>query len=128
MAVPARKCSSLEELTGKFVSVVQISGSTSPTPLFSPNRLTETLSGGYFSLLGTMSKDPSGLALLVRWRVISMCYHIIELQDRNDLIKLLLVNIDFALYVSPPNLVSFDRSLLTFARGRAIFELCSPRP
>jgi hypothetical protein len=38
--------------------------------------------------------------MLERCRIISMCYQIIELRNRNDLVKLLLENVDFALYVS----------------------------
>lgn len=46
-----------------------------------------------------MSGDPNGLNMLERWRMINMCYHIVELNDRSDLIKCLLGNLDFSLYV-----------------------------
>ena len=75
-----------------------MSGLTSAAPLFSPSRLVETLSGGYFAFIGTMSRDQNGLIMLERWRMINMCYHIIDLWERGDLIKALLGNVDFALY------------------------------
>ncbi len=69
----------------------------SSAPLFSASHLAETLSCGYFSFIGTMSRDSTGLILLERWRIINICYHLIDRPDRNDLIKLLLVNVDFSL-------------------------------
>lgn len=78
----------------------QMSGLTASSPFFSSSRLIETLSGGYFAFIGTMSKDPKGLAILERWRMINMCYQIISLKDRGDLVKALLANVDFTMYVS----------------------------
>ena len=77
----------------------QMSGLTSTSPLFSPSRVSETLTGGYFALLGTLSADPKGLLMIERWRIINMFYHIIELKDRVDLVQMLLGNMDFSLYV-----------------------------
>jgi rapamycin-insensitive companion of mTOR len=74
-----------------------MSGLTSTSPLFSPSRLSETLSGGYFALLGTLSADPKGLVMIERWRMINMFYHLIELTDRDDLVQTLLSNMDFSL-------------------------------
>lgn len=74
-----------------------MSGLASTSPLFSSSRLVETLSSGYFAFIGTMSKDPKGLVMLERWRMINMCYRIIELKNRGDLIKVLLGNVDFTL-------------------------------
>ncbi|KAI9833658.1 MAG: hypothetical protein M1826_006749 [Phylliscum demangeonii] len=73
------------------------SGLTSSAPLFSPGRLAETLSSGYFSFIGTLSKDPKGMAMLERWRMINICHHLIGLSDRDDLIRLLLGHVDFSL-------------------------------
>ncbi|KAI9755625.1 MAG: 54S ribosomal protein L13 [Chaenotheca gracillima] len=72
-----------------------VSGLTSASPLFSPVRIAETMSGGYFALLGVLSSDPKGLVMMERWRMTNMCYHIIELQDRSDLVMTLLGNMDF---------------------------------
>jgi len=75
----------------------RMSGLTSAAPLFSPERMSETLTGGYFALLGALSKDANGMQILERWKVINMFYHIIELPDRDDLIKTLLSNMDYTL-------------------------------
>ncbi|OAL00682.1 hypothetical protein IQ06DRAFT_147746 [Phaeosphaeriaceae sp. SRC1lsM3a] len=75
----------------------RMSGLTSESPIFQADRMNETLTGGYFALLGALTKDTRGVQILERWRVINMFYHIIELNDRDDLIKTLLSNMDYTL-------------------------------
>jgi rapamycin-insensitive companion of mTOR len=75
----------------------RMSGLTSESPIFQADRMNETLTGGYFALLGALTKDPRGIQILERWRVINMFYHIVELNDRDDLIKTLLSNMDYSL-------------------------------
>ncbi|EON65297.1 hypothetical protein W97_04535 [Coniosporium apollinis CBS 100218] len=75
----------------------RMSGLTSESPLFTVERMSDTLTGGYFAILGAMTADPKGLLILERWKVINMFYHIIELPSRDDLIKALLSNMDYTL-------------------------------
>lgn len=75
----------------------RMSGLTSESPIFQADRMNETLTGGYFALLGALTKDQRGIQILERWRVINMFYHIVELNDRDDLIKTLLSNMDYTL-------------------------------
>jgi hypothetical protein len=53
-----------------------------------------------------MSSDPKGLQLLDRWRMINMMYHIIDVAQRPDLIKLLLSNFDYSIQGHPRVLLS----------------------
>ena len=95
------------ELTLKpSANVIQTSGLTAQSPMFSKERLSETLCSGYFAMLGTMSGDPKGLQMLDRWRMINMMYHIIGQKQRPDLIKLLLSNFDYSLQGHPRVLLS----------------------
>lgn len=75
-----------------------MSGLTSTSPLFSPYRVSETLTGGYFALLGALSSDPQGLHIIERWRMINMFYHIMDISGRDDLVLALLGNMDFSMY------------------------------
>ncbi|KAF2645104.1 hypothetical protein P280DRAFT_466340 [Massarina eburnea CBS 473.64] len=75
----------------------RMSGLTSENPMFQVDRMNETLTGSYFALLGTLTKDSKGIQILERWRVLNMFYHIIELNDRDDLIRVLLSNMDYSL-------------------------------
>jgi rapamycin-insensitive companion of mTOR len=57
-------------------------------------------------MIGVLSGDPKGLQMLDRWRMINMMYHIIDLKQRPDLIKLLLSNFDYNLHGHPRVLLS----------------------
>lgn len=85
---------------------IQTSGLTAPDPMFSPDRLTDTLCGGYFALLGVLSSEPKGLQILERWHIFNMVYHIVDLKQRPDLIKLLLSNFDYSIPGQPRVLLS----------------------
>ncbi|OAA41031.1 cytosolic regulator Pianissimo [Metarhizium rileyi] len=82
------------------------SGLTAQFPMFSRDRLTDTLCGGYFAMLGVLSSEPKGLLLLERWRMFNMMYHIVDFKQRPDLIKLLLSNFDYGLQGHPRILLS----------------------
>lgn len=74
-----------------------MSGIISQEPLFSQQRLKDTLSRGYFAMLGTLSSDPKGLAMMERWRMFNMFYHISDLRDRPDILELFVSTMDFSL-------------------------------
>ncbi|THX45207.1 hypothetical protein D6D11_07557 [Aureobasidium pullulans] len=84
----------------------RMSGITSTTPLFSPERLADTLVGGYFAILGVLCSDQKGLQLMERWKIINMFYHIVELKGRDDLIMALLTNLDYTLDSHPRIILS----------------------
>ncbi|KAK2813674.1 hypothetical protein FQN50_000072 [Emmonsiellopsis sp. PD_5] len=87
----------LRQIAECLAQVDRMSGLTSSSPVFSRNHMSDTLSGGYFALLGVLSSDASGLQMMERWHMHNMFYHIIELKDRNDLIQTILGNMDFTL-------------------------------
>lgn len=76
----------------------RMSGLTSESPLFTIDKISETLTGGYFAMLGALSREPQGMQILERWKVINMFYHIVELHGRDDLIRALLSNMDYSLH------------------------------
>ena len=83
-----------------------VSGITSKNPIFSPERLSETLVGEYFAILGVMCSDPKGLQILERWHIINMFYHIVELKNRDDLTRCLITNLDYTLDSHPRIILS----------------------
>ncbi|KKK18671.1 hypothetical protein P175DRAFT_0502837 [Aspergillus ochraceoroseus IBT 24754] len=85
----------LRQVAECLAQVDRMSGLTSSSPVFSRDRMSTTLSGGYFAMLGTLSADAKGLAMMERWHMLNMFYHIIELRDRDDLIQTLLGNMDY---------------------------------
>lgn len=73
------------------------SGLTAMQPLFSVYKVSETLTGGYFAIVGALTSDPKGLQIIEQWRMVNMFYHIIDLEGREDLVRALLNNVDFSL-------------------------------
>lgn len=84
----------------------QTSGLTAQYPMFSRDRLMDNLCGGYFPMLGVLTSDARGLQMLDRWRMFNMMYHIVDLKQRPDLIKLLLSTFDYSLQGHPRVLLS----------------------
>ncbi|KAI0402946.1 Rapamycin-insensitive companion of mTOR, N-term-domain-containing protein [Xylaria palmicola] len=82
------------------------SGLTAQDPIFARDRLTDTLCGGYFPMLGVLSSDLRGVQMLERCRIFNMMYHIIDFKQRPDLIKLILANLDYSLQGHPRVLLS----------------------
>ena len=87
----------LRQLGECIAQLDPLSGLMSETPIFSSDRVSETLSGGYFALLGVLSGNPQGLHMIERWKMINMFYHIMDLEGRDDLVQALLGNMDFTL-------------------------------
>lgn len=86
----------LSQIAECLAQLDDASGVATESPFFSSYRISETLTGAYFSLLGVMSGDGRGLQMLERWRIINMFYRIMDLDDRDDLIQTLLGNLDFS--------------------------------
>lgn len=87
----------LRQVAECLAQIDKMGGSTSPAPMFSPDRVADTMTGSYFNLLGVLSSDPQGLVLLLRWRVINMFYHIMDLEDRGDIVRILLTSMDYTI-------------------------------
>ena len=87
----------LPQIAECLAQVDRFSGLTSTSPLFDRHQMAETLSGGYFALLGALSQSTNGILIMERWHMVNMFYHIIDLKDRNDLIRALLGNMDYTL-------------------------------
>ena len=87
----------LRQLAECLAQLDRLSGITSSSPLFSRDRISDTLSGGYFNLLGALGSEPPGLVLISRWRMINMFYHMIDIPDREDIVQLLLGSLDYTI-------------------------------
>ncbi|KAI5778923.1 Rapamycin-insensitive companion of mTOR, N-term-domain-containing protein [Geopyxis carbonaria] len=96
----------LRQIAECLAQLDKMSGIVSHEPLFSTARLNDTLSCGYFAMLGTLSSDPKGLAMMERWRMFNMFYHISDLRDRPDLLELFVSSMDFSLEGHPRIILS----------------------
>ncbi|GAB7364559.1 hypothetical protein MBLNU230_g5366t1 [Neophaeotheca triangularis] len=91
----------IRQLAENMAQMDSESGLTAADPLFSAVRLSETLVGGYFQILGAMCQDQRGLSILERWKFVNMFYHIVERRNRDDLIRTLLTSLDYSLDSHP---------------------------
>ncbi|ODQ64875.1 hypothetical protein NADFUDRAFT_8425, partial [Nadsonia fulvescens var. elongata DSM 6958] len=87
----------LRQIAECLAQLDPMSGITSAEPLFSEQRLENTLTSGYFTLLGILSGDINGLAMMERWRMFNMIYHISEIAVRDDLIMIFIAAMDYTL-------------------------------
>ncbi|TIB81103.1 hypothetical protein E3Q22_01432 [Wallemia mellicola] len=65
-------------------------------PIFSRNRLEDTLCIGYFEMIGTISKTPEGIELLEKHKIFTSFYHLSELRSREDLMKAIIEKLDYS--------------------------------
>ena len=86
----------LRQLAECLAQLDRLSGITALTPIFSRQSMSSTVSSGYFQMLGALSTEYLGLKIMERWHMFNMFYHIIELQDRHDLIQALLASLDYS--------------------------------
>ena len=87
----------LRQIAECMAQVDRLSGLTSTSPIFDRNHLSETLSGGYFAMIGILSQTSEGIVMLEKWHMINMFYHIVDLRDRDDLVEMLLGNMDYSI-------------------------------
>ncbi|KAF5385668.1 hypothetical protein D9757_005476 [Collybiopsis confluens] len=65
-------------------------------PMFSKRRISETLTYGYFEMLGTLSKHKEGIEILQHYKIFTAFYHLSDLKSREDLIKGIIDNLDYS--------------------------------
>jgi rapamycin-insensitive companion of mTOR len=92
---------------------MQFNGTSESDPMFSKYRLSETLTYGYFEMLGTLSKHAEGIECAIRnlccillidasrlmekFKFFTAFYHLSELRDREDLITAVITNLDYTM-------------------------------
>jgi hypothetical protein len=75
-------------------------------PIFSKERMENTLTCGYFALLGTFSKYKEGVRILEKFKIFSCFYQMSELKNRTDLKVAMITNLDYSLDGHPRVLLS----------------------
>ncbi|KAI0822217.1 Rapamycin-insensitive companion of mTOR, N-term-domain-containing protein [Trametes gibbosa] len=90
-----------DEFLGQLVKSFDQLDPLTPTPvsdpIFSKKRVQETLTGGYFEMLGTLSKRTEGVELLEKFKLFTAFYRLTELRSRDDLIKGIIENLDYSI-------------------------------
>lgn len=85
----------LRQIADSFAELDQYAGQPSPNPFFSKSRIENTLSVGYFDMLGVLSKHPEGIKLMEAFTFFTHAYHLCELRSRDDIIKAIVEQFDY---------------------------------
>ena len=74
-----------------------LSGHSTSDPLLSRKRMDETLTSGYFEMVGVLTQTPEGIGLLERFKIFTPLYHLSALRSRDDIVKAVIENVDYSI-------------------------------
>ncbi len=74
-----------------------LSGVSGSDPLLSRKRMQETLTSGYFEMIGVLTQTAEGIRLLERFKIFTPLYHLSELRSRDDIVKAVIENVDYSI-------------------------------
>lgn len=63
--------------------------------IFTEKQFAETLSSGYFAMLGTLSKHPEGLRLVEKAKIFTLFYRITDLKGREDIVTACIESLNY---------------------------------
>ncbi|KIJ64502.1 hypothetical protein HYDPIDRAFT_175469 [Hydnomerulius pinastri MD-312] len=87
----------LKQIVKSFAQLDPFNGTPESDPIFSKARISDTLTYGYFEMLGTLSKHPEGIELMEKSKIFTAFYHLSELRNREDLITTVITNLDYTI-------------------------------
>lgn len=87
----------LAQIVKGFAQLDPFNSVPTSEPIFSKKRMQETLTYGYFEMLGVLSKRKEGLELLEKFKLFTAFYHLSELRSREDLTKGIIENLDYGI-------------------------------
>ncbi|KAH3679266.1 hypothetical protein WICPIJ_008643 [Wickerhamomyces pijperi] len=87
----------LPQIAECLAQIDPYSGFHAKDQIFSTERLSNTLTSGYFRMLGTLAENKEGFELIEKWKIFSMLHHISDNHfRRDDVLILFLDNITFS--------------------------------
>ncbi|SJX66514.1 related to protein ste16 [Sporisorium reilianum f. sp. reilianum] len=74
-----------------------LSGLSTSDPLLSRKRMEETLTSGYFEMIGILTQTAEGIRVLERFKIFTPLYHLSALRSRDDIVKAVIENVDYSI-------------------------------
>ncbi|CAO1616672.1 unnamed protein product [Jaminaea pallidilutea] len=96
----------LQEMHDAFAQISATKPQTND-PIFAKSRITSTLAQGYLEFVGTLSATNEGVKLLTRSNIWTAIYKLWQQQRRDDIVRILLEKLDYALDGHPRVLLSW---------------------
>ncbi|KAH9912683.1 Rapamycin-insensitive companion of mTOR, middle domain-containing protein [Epithele typhae] len=87
----------LGQLVKSFAQLDPLNPTPTTDPIFSKERMEKTLTGGYFEMVGVLSRRKEGIELLEKFQLFTAFYHLSELRSREDLITGIVENLDYSI-------------------------------
>ncbi|CCL99718.1 uncharacterized protein FIBRA_01740 [Fibroporia radiculosa] len=87
----------LNQIVKSFAQLDPFNSNPISDPIFSKHRVKNTLTYGYFEMLGTMSKRKEGLELMEKFKLFTAFYHLSELRSREDLTTQIIEHLDYGI-------------------------------
>ncbi|WWD20882.1 hypothetical protein CI109_105359 [Kwoniella shandongensis] len=91
----------LRQMLECFNELDQYVGHPTAQPIFARDRLENTLTYGYFEMIGTLSKHREGMKLLEKFKFFTSFYHLSEQRSRDDIIRIIIECFDYTLDAHP---------------------------
>ncbi|KAG0239686.1 hypothetical protein BGW41_007569 [Actinomortierella wolfii] len=86
--------------------LVPVHGQPGSDPIFSRESMENTITPGYFEMLGTLCKSKNGLKLLEKFKIFDLYYRVSELRSRDDVVKKIITSMDYQLDGHPRVILS----------------------
>ncbi|WVQ77136.1 hypothetical protein IAR50_006819 [Cryptococcus sp. DSM 104548] len=87
----------LRQLLDCLNELDQYVGHPTTQPLFSKDRIENTLTYGYFEMIGSLSKHWDGMRLMEKFKFFTCFYHLSEQRSRDDIIRIIIECFDYTL-------------------------------
>ncbi|WVQ95387.1 hypothetical protein IAU59_002484 [Kwoniella sp. CBS 9459] len=91
----------LKQMLDSFNELDQYVGQPTADPIFSRDRIENTLTYGYFEMIGTLSKHREGMKLLEKFKFFTCFYHLSEQRSRDFIIRIIIECVDYTLDAHP---------------------------
>ncbi|WRT70894.1 uncharacterized protein IL334_007893 [Kwoniella shivajii] len=91
----------LKQMLECFNELDQYVGQPTAQPILARDRLENTLTYGYFEMIGMLSKHREGMKLLEKFKFFTCFYHLSEQRSRDDLIRIIIECFDYTLDAHP---------------------------
>ncbi|WWC72760.1 uncharacterized protein I206_106724 [Kwoniella pini CBS 10737] len=91
----------LKQILDCFIELDQYVGQPTAQPIFARDRLENSLTYGYFEMIGTLSKHREGMKLLEKFKYFTCFYHLSEQRSRDDIIRIIIECFDYTLDAHP---------------------------
>ncbi|CAD6567983.1 MAG: hypothetical protein TREMPRED_004194 [Tremellales sp. Tagirdzhanova-0007] len=120
----------LPQMVDCFNELSQYPGTSTAQPVLARDRIENSLTYGYFEMIGTLSKHQEGVNLLDKFKFFTCFYHLSEQRSRDDIIRIIIECFDYTIDAHPRIVLSKaltsaymeTRLLATHHLGRLLHE------